>query len=759
MEIVSIIITLIALIATVVFGYLQIVVPFINKEVRLAKKFPFVESTETPKKRRRRKTKKPGRRWLIPVTAVAVVIIAIILFRVLLLQAAELPPKPIAVMTFKNLTGDENYDYLCEAISNLLITNLEQSEHLQVMTWERMHDLLGVMGEEDIGLIDEETGFELCRMGDVNTIVIGSFTKAGNMFVTEVKVLDVASKKIFKTSSSQGEGVASILKNQIDELSKDIARNVSLYERVAAPTDMQVMEVTTTSMEAYNYFLKGREEFEKLHWADARKFLEKAIEIDSTFASAYYYLALSNHWLGDIKARNDAYERAKALSGRATDKERLWIEAGYAADVERDREKYYRIIQHAARKYPKEKGVYTSLARMYRDKKSFPEAIEELHKALELDPNYGDALNLLGYMYAEIGDHARAIECFKRYASVLPGDANPFDSMGDLYLEMGQLDEALAQYQQAIFVKPDFGHSKDQIAYIYALREDYAEAMNWCDSLITTADSPDHRACGYLNKALYGELSGNIDQAQCDLDTARALSKNLSKFRMATVEYLRALTYYHQGKFRQSQNHLKACYDNSDAPFYNKLPDIPYNTIFYNFFLGLIDVKQKHLDSAWIRLAIIRPLLPDVAIQDKNWAQFLHDLLYAEVLLAQDSIEKSIMVGENSSKYKVEMIDRGFEETHIPQDVIARAYLKKGDIDRAIIEYEKLVDPDPNKPGRFLIRPTWRYALAKLYEEKGLRAKAIEQYGKFLDIWKNADEDLPEPHDAKKCLAKLKAAS
>ena len=50
-------------------------------------------------------------------------------------------PKPIAVISFENLTGDPSYDYLSKAIPNLLITNLEQSKYISVITWERMRDL------------------------------------------------------------------------------------------------------------------------------------------------------------------------------------------------------------------------------------------------------------------------------------------------------------------------------------------------------------------------------------------------------------------------------------------------------------------------------------------------------------------------------------------------------------------------------------------------------------------------------------------
>ena len=393
-----------------------------------------------------------------------------------------------------------------------------------MVTWERMSDLLEQMGKKNVETISRNLGFQLCRREGVGAIVLGSFVKAENMFATDVKVLDVETKKMLRSASSKGIGVDSILNTQIDELSKEITEGIGLARERIEPPRAPITDVTTSSMEAYKYFLQGTDMVRKFYYEDAVRFLEKAVELDPTFATAYGYLAGSHSWLGNIRARDEAIKKAKALSHKVTEKERLLIEANYAGFVERDREKRLRIIQQASQKYPKEKLFHGWLGTIYRYGRKYDKALEEYNKALELDPNYGEAHNELGYMYADMRNFEKSIEHFKKYVSLNPGDANPLDSTAEAYFLMGRLDEAISKYKEALEVKPDFSGVSLKIGYIYALKEDYPEAMKWVDKEIAMATSPGVKEDGYLYKGFYQFWLGSLEKSLIDIQKAEELA-------------------------------------------------------------------------------------------------------------------------------------------------------------------------------------------------------------------------------------------
>jgi tetratricopeptide (TPR) repeat protein/TolB-like protein len=691
----------------------------------------------------------------------AVILIGVIIWQLMPKKTPLLAPKienSVAIITFENQTGNNNYDYLMKAIPNLLITNLEQTGDFYVATWERMRDILSQMGQRDVDVIDNDLGFEICRREGIESIVVGFFVKAGDTFVTDVKVMDVETKKLIKSANTRGIGEDSILQTQIDELGREISLGLGIARQKIEASQRPTTDLTTSSLEAYRYLLQGKEEVDNLYAIGAQQSLEKAVELDPQFALAHLYLSDTYYELGNRAAAIESIKNAKAFSEKATEKERLYIEAHYAFRIERDSDKRSRILKELIDKYPKEKDAYYELGMYYYGGGAFKEANREFQRALSLDPNMGAAWNMLGYTYSDLGDNEKAIQAFERYAEVMPDDANPLDSMAEQYFMMGDLDKAIEKFNAALEIQPKFG-CEIRLAYVYALKQNYAETMRLIEGFAGWAGTPGYKAETYLWMSFYDIILGRIEKAFEDLNKVDEWAEKAgNEIRSASAEITRGWIYYELGDFEEGEAHLQRALD-----ILLKLnPNAKDLRIYYHFSLGLIKTRQGKLDEAKSRLESIRSILPQLeAPGEKVLGKLRHDWLHSEILIAEGSPDKAIEVFENIvyPPFPSMRIDNlGPYNLPMVRDTLARAYYVSGQLEKAINEYERKSNFRPQSHDRHLIHPKYQYFLAKLYEEKGDVAKAIENYEKFLGLWKDADPGLPELEDAKIRLVSLQSS-
>lgn len=590
-------------------------------------------------------------------------------------------------------------------------------------------------------------------MEGVDAIVLGSFARAGDVFVTDVKVLDVRSKELLKSASAKGNGVGSILDHQIDELGKEISRGIGLSERsIAAAGARPIAAVTTSSMDAYDYFVRGKDAWQRFNKAEALGDLQRAVEIDSSFAVAWLYLARTYDYLREITERDAAFQRAQSLAASAPDKDRLYIEAFHASIIENDDEKYRRLLVELTTRYPREKDAFYLLGTVHRNVGEPEESERAYLRAIELDPSYGAALNGVAYLYASMEDYTRAIDYFERYAAVQPEDANPIDSMAEMYFRLGRLDDAVATYRRAAEVNPQFG-SQQQLSYVLALREDYTgvnRAMEW---FMSTAPSPGLKAGGQFILAYYGLLCCRWQDAlESVAESRRAYDKLGYRWGSAGVWWMEGWVRYLMGDYEESHR----CLDEAEGILTSIDRTDPGPMFMGEVLQGLVDLREGRLPEARARMEGITQWarrMEEGGGDDRiERAEYVLGLYRAELLLAADSVDASIDVCRGLQTPPIPVMNPlNMFAYNFPteRDVLARALVRRGSLDEAIAEYERLTTFDPTGKDRRLVYALFHYRLARLYEETGRSAPAIDQYGRFLKIVGGDDSAIPEAADAR----------
>ncbi len=697
----------------------------------------------------------PSKKVWIPAAAVLVALLALLLWQ--FVPEKESARRTIAIIGFKNQSGDPGLDYLREAIPHLLITSLGESKRLRVTSWERMKDLLRNSGRDAAAIFDEDASLEACRNEGIEAVVLGSFVKAGETFATEVQVLDASTKHLLKSASAKGNGVESILKSQIDEVARAIRRGIALPPlKIDAPA-RKIIDLTTDSMEAYNCYLQAREADDHYFFAEARKLAEKAVTIDPTFATAYSLLSKECNTLFDYPARDGALEKAKAHSAKATEKERLFIEARYANIIERDPAGQLRHLQELVDKYPDDKQGHFELGRYFYLNGRYQEALTEYEKAVAIDPRFAPVFNQLGYTHAAMGDFAKAILQFERYAALNPGLPNPIDSVAEMNMLAGNLDVAAAKYREALALKPDFFNSCVGLAYVYSLKENYREARRWLEEFRKISPSVQAQMMGSYLENYYDYLLGRLDRSLAGFLAVRTLAEKY-KFDqgVAAVDFVTGLIQADQGEtdkalaafelWREGYDRLSpTSRDNAAAQL--------------GLLAGWTALKAGRLDSVTSRLTEVEGTLPKLAPTTQRFIRSRAWLLKAELALAGNAVEEAIAAAEKvdfETLRTVNIPDLLPYNFPFQKDVLARAYWKKGDLDKAIAEYERLTTISPKNNLRFLIAPLYHYRFGRVLEEKGDKARARLEYDKFLKSWADADPRFVELKDARTRLAALK---
>ncbi len=429
------------------------------------------------------------------------------------------PPQisSLAVLPLENLSGDPEQEYFAEGMTDELITDLAKIGALRVISRTSAMRYKGT----------KKSLPEIAGELNVDAVVEGTVSRsAGRVHITAQLIGAKPEKHLWAESYERPLGDMVALQ---DELARQIADTIRV--KLTPQERASLARARSVGPDAYQLYLKGRyfwnkrsaeglhkavEYFEQAiakdpHYAQAyagladsyvllgggysvvppeaaypkaRTAAEKALELDETLAEAHTSLALigpSGMW--DWAGREREFQRAIELNPNYATAHH-WYAEGYLIPMGRAEEAIAEM-RLAEKLDPVSPIIATDVGKELYVARHYDEAAVQLHKALELDPNFTPALEWLWRVYAEKGDYQQALVILARIKPAL-AMPNYLSSRGYLYAQEGRKQEARQLLRQLLllarheYVDPEFPVA------VYISLGDKEQAFAWLEKAYAT---------------------------------------------------------------------------------------------------------------------------------------------------------------------------------------------------------------------------------------------------------------------------------
>lgn len=361
--------------------------------------------------------RKSKARWLT-VAGALTVIAALLVFALWPRHAGDVVPKRIAVLPFSHIGASETR-YLSDGVVELLAAKLDGAGDLRAVD---PHAMLERIGSDTTIAKNPTRARAIAREFNAGYYLLGNVTQAGASIHLRAVLYDRAGRALSRAESTAAD--ESHLFSAVD----DIAR--ALLSRLEAGPGRrldQVAGMTTRSIPALKYYLEGDKARRTGRFDVAAQNLQEAIREDSTFALAYYRMALVAEQIGSSSLQHMLISSAVRHSARLNDHDRRLVTA-YAElnlgspDVA---EGQYRNIVAL---FPDDTEAWHQLGELVFHTaptrgRSVLEAWRPFERVMELDPDDGGPQVHFARLAAMRGDVARLKAAHRTVQHLEPGSS------------------------------------------------------------------------------------------------------------------------------------------------------------------------------------------------------------------------------------------------------------------------------------------------------------------------------------------------
>jgi adenylate cyclase len=348
-------------------------------------------------------------------------------------MAFPLPEKTsIAVLPFKNISGESEQEFLADGITESIIGAVSRVSGIFVIASNSVFTYKGKAVK--IQTVSEELGVQYVLEGTVQGI--GERLRINAQLIDAIKGRHLWSEKYDRDMKD--------LFAVQDNISKEVL--TALRVKLVEGEQGRVWARGTNNLDAYLKFLQAYDVFKSFNKENmilTRKICREAIALDPKYAEPYVLIGTAHlidiwwHW---GKSRQYSMEKGEE-----------YIQKGFSLN-------------------PLSDFAYGALGSLYLHQRRYDEAVEAKEKAIEFNPNASDNIVSLAIIFNFIRRYEEAIPLFKEAQRLNPyGPAWYIHNLGHTYRGLERWDEAIAEFERALERNPDHLPSILGMAMVYGM--------------------------------------------------------------------------------------------------------------------------------------------------------------------------------------------------------------------------------------------------------------------------------------------------
>jgi len=476
----------------------------------------------------------------------------------------------LAILPFRNASGDSSLDWLGKSVPGMLGTNIGQSAALSTVPAGRVAQILGDLRIGADSTLDPAALSRLAELSGADTVMWGQYVKFGNEIRIDATLQDVKHQRTIPLKE-KAAGESDLLAS-IERLAGSVRENLALSSTVVKELTATSFKPSSKSVQALRYYTEGVELSRQGRYLESAKRFETATQEDTAFALAYSKLAQVYATLGHGTEAEKLSRTAVTGAESLPPHEKTLVLAAHAR-ILNDRSKAVEYYESLDKVLATNDDVQFALATLYKDTGAYDKARTRFAQLVARDPKYIEALLGAGQVESWSGKSNEALEFLNRaLTTAIQGGndeakASALRALGGTYAALNKPKEALRQYEESLEIERRLGRTggvADTLNAIGQMKDDAGESeaslASYQEALKLRREIGDRQGIGNLLNDL-GSLfaaRGRYDEALTQFKEALQIQREVRNpvYEAAALNNV-GYIYLSLGKYDEAQTYLQ----------------------------------------------------------------------------------------------------------------------------------------------------------------------------------------------------------